>query len=157
MNKCRGLWRGKRVNSGEWVYGDLICSECSEKSYGYSISGRRYTDFCVDVDPETLGECTGLTDKRADLAFEGDIIKNNFDDGIGVIRYGEYKQPFNDDKFTKHIGFYVDWLKENNKATLRADLGYWLSLVKIIGNIHDTPELLREGTADELYGKENKL
>lgn len=70
------------------------------------------------------------------------LAEDEFEDAIGVIRYGEYKQPFNDDQFTKHIGFFIDWLGGDTKAYLRADLGYWLPFAKIISNIHDNPDLL---------------
>lgn len=132
MDSNRGLWRGK-CDNGEWVEGDLIRYSQAESYITVDlIENEVYT-----VDTSTLGECTGSCDKNGKLSFEGDLIKDIFGEGIGVIRYGEYKQPFNDDKFTKHIGFYIDWLEEKDKMSLRADLGYWLSLVEIIGNIHD--------------------
>lgn len=153
MNKHRGLWRGKRVDNGEWVEGaDVMHNTCRGELCLASV-GKDW----VSVDPATFGECTCGTDKTGKLAFEGDLLKDEFDVAIGVIRYGEYSQPFNADKFTKHIGFYVDWIDGDDKDLLRVDLGYWLPLVKIIGNIHDNPELLREGAADGLHRKENKL
>lgn len=145
MDEHRGLWRGKRTDNGEWVEGFYSCvTDNYTPKNVYSITtfetlknGEIILTGMYAVDPSTLGECAGFTDKNGKLAFEGDLVKDDSNDAIGVIRYGEYRQPFNDDKFTKHIGFYIDWLEENNKATLRVDLGYWLPLVKIIGNIHD--------------------
>ncbi len=59
MNNLRGLWRGKRVDNGEWVKGYLI------KMWGkYHLQDQENENLVVEVDPETLGECTGLTDKN---------------------------------------------------------------------------------------------
>lgn len=137
MNELRGLWRGKDVDCGEWVTGYY-----SVGFDGNPYIEKRITRWTYEIDSKTLGECTCGTDKTGELAFEGDLVEDEFDVAIGVIRYGEYKQPFNDDKFTKHIGFYVDWIEGDDRGLLRVDLGYWLPLVKIIGNIHDNPELL---------------
>lgn len=151
MNNNRGLWRGKRVDNGEWVSGDLIQIP---KLDGHgkvdgtkpAIMERTPAAACYYVAPSTLGECTGLTDSNEKLAFEDDLIK--YFDSIGVIKYGEYKQPFNDDESTKHIGFYIYWLNYRKQATLRADLGYWMEFAEIVGNIHDDPGLLVRGVSD---------
>ena len=144
MNEHRGLWRGKRLDYNDWVDGDLLLIKSAGKMC-YQIT-HRPSCWAWLVDSKTLGECTGGTDKQGKLAFEGDLVKEKFNVAIGVIRYGEYKQPFNDDEHTKHIGFYVDWLE--NSEILRKDLGYWLPLVEIIGNIHDNPELIQKGAAE---------
>ncbi len=150
MNEHRGLWRGKLkydtkpYMKGEWIEGNYIQLDDNTSAilphiYGYGE---------VEVISDTLGECTGSTDKNSKLAFEGDLVKVEYIAAIGVIRYGEYRQPFNEHNSTKHIGFYIDWLGESNKAYLRVDLGYWLQIVEIIGNIHDTPELIQKGAAE---------
>ncbi|MEZ3438623.1 MAG: YopX family protein [Oscillospiraceae bacterium] len=151
MEETRGLWRGKCVDSGEMVQGiklyfpNNLYAIITTEPLG---SGRIVLTGKYVVNPSTLGECTCGTDKTGKLAFEGDLVEDEFDVAIGVIRYGEYKQPFNDDKFTKHIGFYVDWIEGDDRDLLRVDLGYWLPLVKIIGNIHDNPEPLKGANND---------
>ena len=83
-------------------------------------------------------QCTGLTDKHDKEAYRDDIISYPGSDYIGVIRFGEYRD--NDMRTGGHIGFYVDWLIDG--LLLRKDLGYWLNVSEVIGNIHQNSELL---------------
>ena len=98
------LFRGKRIDNGEWVYGNLNYGTIEIKSIkdSYYIS-----DFDVNpwdkkfypVIPESVGQFTGLTDKNGTRVFEGDIIvvstsekgktkkyRVEFDNGIFGIR-----------------------------------------------------------------------
>lgn len=142
---------GEKVRMGDgfklpsrWVYGGVL-----QGLGGHSIiyggenadnPGEGLEKWVVYTD--TLGQFTGLTDKVGHKAFEHDVIKHHFGDEIGVIRYGKYNNPFGDDGFGGHAGFYVDWISGTYPQTLRKDLGYWMEMVEIIGNIHDNPELL---------------
>lgn len=144
MNDHRGLWRGKRTDTKAWITGDLMngtdlidCTEIAE----HTGVGSRY-----DVIPETLGECTGLTDKKGTLIFEGDILQA--DEYRFVVKFGKCGGVQNTDHEVGYIGFYV--IPVGNEAKLffnsgiRTDILYWLSAydVSIIGNIHDNPELI---------------
>lgn len=105
------------------------------------LAGRNVGGFWYYVNPETVGEYTGLTDSNALEIFEGDCVQIPDSGIIGVVRYGEYQQPYGDGS-GGHIGFYVDWISEESKNYSRRDLGYWNERAEIIGNIHDNPELL---------------
>lgn len=93
-----------------------------------------------EVDPETVCQYTGLTDKSGRKIFEGDIVKYHFGEDTAPIKFGTYQSCF-DSQHTEHCGFYVDWKTERN---FRKDLGYWIHMVdaEIVGNIFDNPELI---------------
>lgn len=67
--------------------------------------------------------------------YEGDLIPYHFNEDVkGVVKFGEYKNP-TDDVFTSHIGFYVEFSDEKYRNLRRKDLGYWLSVSHVDGNV----------------------
>lgn len=124
MNNLRGLWRGKLkynvkpYKKGEWVEGHFTRLDDNSAAiiphiYGYGE---------VEVEEDTLGECTGSFDKNGKNVFEGDIVEYK------GIRYKiEYLE--------KYIRF-----SANKTGTVFAVFD--LKQSEIIGNIHDNPELL---------------
>ena len=144
------LFRGKTKNN-EWVEGlyltydpkhydhlenpsHVIVNNLEALGCGLCIQESEMTGENLDVYSDTIGQFTGLTDKNGKRVSEHDVIKHDFGDEIGVIRYGEYRGG--------HVGFYVDWVRGTVSELLRKDLAYWMKIVEIIGNIHDNPELL---------------
>ena len=140
------LFRGKRVDNGEWVEGYFL--PCNERQslhpciFVYLPETQSFE--CFDIDIDTLGEYTGLTGKNGTRIFEGDIIKSEQDGMIGVIRFGEY-QTTNSGNGECHSGFSIEWYGKYSDL-LRRDLGWWVKFgntdINIFGNIHDNPELL---------------
>ena len=78
--ESRYLYRGKRIDNGEWVEGYLSYPSCTEKGnesyYFYAKDSLGFFCRCV-VDASTICQCTGLKDKRGKLIWENDIIKND--------------------------------------------------------------------------------
>lgn len=120
------LFRGKRLDNGEWACGDLVQEE---HYFIWSIDSNQIFGMREDaVIPETVGQYTGLTDRNGRKIFEGDIIEmNSGKKYIGIVEYWE-------DSFrvVNHKIKYYDF------ASMAAD-----GFGEVIGNIHDNPELLR--------------
>ena len=138
------LFRGKRIDNGEWVEGAFlndrdgafyICPAVSDISYGDG-GNRRRIGCWYKVDPSTVGQFTGLTDKNGKRIFEGDIV-----------RFAERRIGGEDVSIVEQVGF-----DEGGFCTNRYFLNNWLRNgiygitklegIEVIGNIHDNPELL---------------
>ncbi len=124
------LFKGKRVDSNEWVYGDLI-----QGGGGYKYILHKY-DFFMDskeVIPETVCQYTGFKDIDGKKIFEGDIIGDwtETDEGLKQSK----QQVFWNEKYGC---WKLDDSFSQNKSNCQ-DL--WLELhdykFDIIGNIHD--------------------
>ena len=142
------LFRGKRTDNGEWVEGYLIkwinpltrmpkffiltqeeISAITGEPTGYlKIEMSRH-----EVDPSTVGQYTGLTDKNGKKIFEGDIVK-------GLFVFGEISSVV----IFKYGYFGIEWNIDEIKV-LDPFLGLRNIECEVIGNIHDNPELLKGG------------
>lgn len=127
------LFRGKSVNNGEWYEGSLriVTYQPADDApfQQYEIEDTTcgvfpndfMSGYCETVDPATIGQFTGLYDMHGKRVFEGDILANpvyfRSDKKRGTLLIVE------DIRKTDHTALYI---------------GGW----KLIGNIHDNPELL---------------
>lgn len=138
------LFRGKCVDTGNWYEGGYIhlhktthCPIGDPERFSdndiHQIVFERMTDwelpnqhYRVDVDPKTVGQFTGLTDKNGKKIFEGDIVEISHDAYPGVR--GEV--------FFKNGSFML-----RNVSDVLSLYGFLL-WCEAVGNIHDNPELL---------------
>ena len=118
------LFRGKRIDNGTWLYGDLrlyregVCGIC-DRELGHT---RR-------VDKATVGQYTGLTDKNGKRIFEGDLITIPGSKRQGLpapVKWSNFDARFE----ICRRGF--------NPICLDGDEGIY----EVIGNIHDNYEFL---------------
>ena len=121
MSKREILFRGKRVDNGEWVFGDLLhncdCVKIRENETEINHVARSFP-----VLPKTIGQYTGLTDKNGTRIFEGDIISCDY--------------------FIGTVSFCNGCWCASEVGKIPEDL-YELINLEVIGNIHDNPELLK--------------
>lgn len=125
-------FRGKRTDNGEWVYGNLVRG-CDEKyAYIVEFGNKEVCRNYVDVNPETVGQYTGLKDKNGTKIFEGDIVDVLYDVkyiGVAAERIGVFEVVFHNGCFMKQKGGVRYHFIPSDKCT-------------VIGNIYDNPELL---------------
>ena len=140
------LFRGKRIDKSEWVYGSYCYAELLNKSgYEHLIIEQSAEGKSHNVVVESVGQYTGLTDKNGTKIFEGDIVKNEwcFIKGNSIVRFGEYKSLDSSNNYQcGHLGFYLEHISDFNKRTVRKDIMYFANKCEIIGNVFDNPEML---------------
>lgn len=117
-------FRGKRMDNGGWVYGDLLQGNFSMFIVDMvnTINGNKLFDLnYYEVLPETIGQFTGLKDKNGVEIYEGDVI----------LFASHHLQVYWD----KHLAGFVDGSGDY--------IGEKAGSCEIIGNIHDNAELLK--------------
>ena len=148
------LFRGKRVDNGEWVEGQTIVVIHQDDNdlifmpqHGEDVKAdpmedndRALTSIYgnyYQILPQTVEQYTGLTDKNGKKIFEGDIIKivpdYDYSDDYIISKVYSYNgiscvDYHGDDFDSTALGFLDDYLPDGD--------------FEVIGNIHDNPKLL---------------
>ena len=136
-------FRGKLEYNGKWIYGDLLQYENED----VAIFGEKLSSFgceCTEMSkrdrviPETIGQYTGLKDKDGNKIFEGDILEyiGKREDNMNKV----YRR-----KVVFYEGMFALLSKEMqaysalNYHCMKDGRFAW----RVIGNIHDNPELIK--------------
>jgi uncharacterized phage protein (TIGR01671 family) len=142
----RYLFRGKRIDNGEWVVGNCIDDGVTRQVFIHAVgnsvneSDKVGEEGCLqfvafEVAPSTICQCTGLKDKNGKLILENDIVKHYNDDAhpegycTGTVLWDE-----------NYAGFYRTSNEYGlSKPRISSDCIY-----EVVGNVFDNPELLEE-------------
>ena len=125
------LFRGKRVDNGEWAYGSLITetNPFDKDMVMTHIYDNGFNEILVD--PRTIGQYTGLKDKNGTRIFEGDVCKAYIckaadtveKEVVGVICFEDGTFEFK----CEHENIYLYPL---------------VDVLEVIGNVFDNPDFL---------------
>ena len=121
------LFRGKRLDNGEWVEGNLFVSDTDGGTY--ILAGSRIVTIEWEVDHSTVGQYTGLKDKNGKKVFEGDIIRKTNECRHPQIFIANIRTSFptNEEVYYSPCDHFTESCE-----------------YEIIGNVTDNPELLEK-------------
>ena len=117
------LFRGKPIDEGGWVEGYFACVYIDRPATSKIYSPKDVWTY--DVSTETIGQYTGLNDRKGNKIFEGDIVKITTRNVTRIVKYISHRMCF---AFVHpKNGIFGFEISDN---------------VEVIGNIYDNPELL---------------
>lgn len=126
-------FRGKRLDSGKWEYGYLVIREQDvHGTPGYFLA--HFGGEWIAVDPDTVGQFTGLKDKNGREVYEGNIVQ--------LLERATYTVEWD-----KDIAGFVLYLIDGDDYDKRYHRTWNIAQVQsgeVIGNTHDNPKLLED-------------
>ena len=137
------IFRGKRSDTGEWIYGDLRQDADLESAYigGWDYFTADYAlqrePFEYPVSPETVSQFTGLYDENGVRIFENDIVR--YTDLAFNPNIGRFENMIFTSAVTYNLdnGCFSPFEPDTFESYIRAEN------VEVIGNRFDNPELLK--------------
>ncbi|AIQ34216.1 putative phage protein (TIGR01671 family) [Paenibacillus sp. PastF-3] len=114
-------FRGRRKN-GEWMYGSLVISSEGDT---HIIDHKSWHKW--QVDPKTVGQFIGLTDKNGREVYSHDLVED--ENGIGEVEWVQ-----------EHCAYLV--FTRNPSQYHRLESDGQLSQTVVVGNAIDNPELI---------------
>ena len=126
------LFRGKRTDNGEWIYGSLIGNDAIVGKIVEFDEDYFTTEFWYKVNPETVCQFTGITDKNGIKVFEADVVKHKF------------RRVWSEQEHTSIVvwndNFMCYYLFDGaSYIRMREDVIY-----EVIGNAYDNHELIKK-------------
>ena len=136
------IFKAKRKDNGEWVEG--YCVYCRKRHYVLPVVNEiigydEREDKWIEINPDTLCQYTGLTDKNGKKIWENDIVTitiecddyfNLSETGIVEYSYGQYELKV---KTTDGKEAYSNLINKLSEAPFE---------IEKLGNIFDNPDLL---------------
>lgn len=142
------LFRGKRADNKEWIYGYLVKSE----DYMFDYSERIDIPYVIPIDnfnlkdyreygviPETVSQYTGLTDKNGVEIYEGDILETCENYGMGEC-WLKYEVKYNEELAQFILFPVIENGKYNSNNWDTPIYSYHEQAREVIGNIFDEKE-----------------
>ena len=131
------LFKGKRKDNGEWVEGQLFKTNLLTFIFPGATNGSfdgkamKFINPCYYVDPETVCQYTGLTDRNGNKIWENSIVNN-------VDCEEENGEPC----YAKVVFHKETWYLKESRFEPQCTLHETTDVLEIVGNIFDNPELM---------------
>lgn len=141
-------FRGKDLDTGEWIYGHFF----QRLGHYPTIVEPRPRDgkvmyYEIAVEDTTVGQFTEMLDKYGNKIYEGDIIEIEEIGGYGCKRKGVVEYDVEECAFVVRLlpPSWAGTVRLSTKVQISSDMNSaceYINQYKVIGNIHDNPELL---------------
>lgn len=133
-------FRGKRLTDGKWIYGDFFRNRRLAFIAADGIVENPLASWQdYNVDPDTVGQFTGLYDREGNEIFEGDVVTG--------LEYADFHTG-DDGNVNAVVVWDTEWASFMLDAGCRVNIRPCADIrrrIRVTGNIHDNPSLLEGG------------